>query len=52
MQALLKLLQAYQQSSNSSTLIYLAKWQVPIEDRPFVPFIVHRPVCVCTEKDV
>lgn len=43
-QSLFKLLQAYQQSSNSSTRIYLAKWQVPIEVHPFVPFIVHRPV--------
>lgn len=45
-QSLFKLLQAYQQSSNSSTRIYLAKWQVPIEVHPFVPFIVHRPVCM------
>lgn len=44
--SLFKLLQAYQQSSNSSTRIYLAKWQVPIEVHPFVPFIVHRPVCM------
>lgn len=45
-QSLFKLLQAYQQSSNSSTRIYLAKWQVPIEVHPFVPFIVHRPACM------
>jgi len=45
-QSLFKLLQAYQRSSNSSTHVYLAKWRAPIEVHPFVPFIVHWPVCM------
>lgn len=47
-QSLFELLQAYQQSSYSSTHVYLANSRVLIEVHPFIihPFIVQWPACM------